>query len=300
VAADLWLLPVPPPAPREADAHNRGWVLNLVLVRDGSAAGRTDPTRWWLIGTGPTPAFGLAVACSVQRRFGALLTDAVNVRAAPEAVLGNRGLGEVRLWALDRVADDMQRRCPDCVARLRERIGEAGRELDDTAIVLPKHRLVGSRGSLGPFDWWRQSRSARDQTLVLRHRATATWLLDGWLWPGGPPDLRDVDIDRYGRGLSLLQSRIESMEARPAAARLVGSQGEVAGIAALRAHRDYLVDLQRAVQVALERGDSEGDAAVRARALMPARQWATVDARPVLHELNWQRMWRLLEGRLFR
>ena len=62
-------------------ASNRGVTTQLVLVRDGA--------RLWLIGSGPTPAFGSALACAVRRTTGRAVTDIVNTRAAPELALGN-------------------------------------------------------------------------------------------------------------------------------------------------------------------------------------------------------------------
>lgn len=297
LAGDLWYLPVPGPAPLEAAPENAGWLHHLLLARDDRGG---TASRWWLVGSGPTPAFGAAVAGSIARRFdGARVTDLVALRATPEAVMGHAAFDSARSWALATVADEMRRRCPVCVERLRERLGAAGASLTPAAVRVPTHLLPGPRVRLGPFEGWAMPRGEDAGSLVLRHPGAGVWLLDGWLWPGGgPPDLREADPMRLASGLATIEARVRRLDGHRA--RLLGMHGPVAGVAAVGAHRTYLATLQDAVQAAMDRGEAEGTAAAGAATAMPASEAATVAADPVRHALNWQRMWRALEARLFR
>jgi hypothetical protein len=72
----------------DADANNRGAVSNLLIVR-----GRR---RVWAIGSGPSPAFGRALGCVVQRDVGQAITDVVSPWPHPELVLGAAGLLRAR------------------------------------------------------------------------------------------------------------------------------------------------------------------------------------------------------------
>lgn len=291
----LWWLPVASPPPGEADAANRGWLHHLLLAREGAGAGG----RWWLCGSGPSPAFGDDLARSVALRFdGARVTDVINARAQPEAVMGNAAFDGARLWALPAVAAEMRRRCPSCVERLRERLGPAGDTLTLAAIRVPTQAVAAGGAALGPFDAWALPRAADAQTLVLRHRASRLWWVDGWLWPGAPPDLRDGDPASVTRGLGELAARIRRRDG--AGARVLGGQGPVATPAALADHGRYLADLRVAVRAAMDRGDAEGAAAADAARAMPPRHAAAIAADTLRHTLNWQRMWRAEQDALFR
>ncbi|MCU7372975.1 hypothetical protein PEC18_19530 [Paucibacter sp. O1-1] len=76
-APGLWWLPA---QPGEAGVGNRGQVSNLVLAADGA--------QLWLLGSGPSPAFGRALACQVRRQLGRPVSDLVSPWARPELVLG--------------------------------------------------------------------------------------------------------------------------------------------------------------------------------------------------------------------
>jgi hypothetical protein len=293
----LWYLPVPAAAAREAAPDNAGWLHHLLLARDDRGGAGS---RWWLVGSDPSPAFGAAVGGSIVRRFaGARVTDLVALRATPESVMGHAAFDGARSWALADVADEMRRRCPVCVERLRERLGAAGASLTPAAVRVPTHRLPGPRVRIGPFEGWAMRRGEDAVSLVLRHAAAKVWSLDGWLWPGGgPPDLREADPLRFAAGLATIEDRVRRLDGQQA--RLLGMDGPLAGVAAVAAHRAYLAALRNAVQAAMDRGEAEGTAAAGAATAMPASEAATVAADPVRHALNWQRMWRALEGRLFR
>ena len=311
LAADVWLVPA---ASGDSDAGNRGQVSNLVLVRqpdhDAAQVGRAeqagggDPAaRWWLLGSGPSPAFGRTLACQLQQRLGGVVSDVISPWARPELVLGVAGLpgapagggaavgtgtgtGTPRHWAHASVADAMADQCVHCVDRLRQRLGPAAVDLGADPVLLPDHRLHGEQGRLGPFQWWRLPRAQGRWVTVWRLRATPLWLAPGLLDGHGPPDGRDAD-------LALLRDASQRLAGWAAAdgpsARFVGEQGPVMDSAAPARHAVYWNDLLVAATAAVGRGDDEA-APPPGWPGLPAG-WA---AQP-WHGFNWQRAWRQVE-----
>jgi len=281
VAAGVWRVPA---ARGEPDAANGGATIQLVLVRDGA--------RLWLIGSGPTPAFGAALACAIERGTGRAVTDVVNTRAAPELALANAAFPAARLWALPDVAATMRARCGQCLARLQARIGPAGASLRPTLIRVPTRRVgtAGQRaGRLGPFDWLALARAPGERVLVLRLRRPHTMrvvIAQGLLWAGDLPDLRDTRSDTFAASLRRLRTF-------GAGALLLGEQGGPSGVATLTNHLAYLAALHAAIVPQLAHGD-----AAAAQAPLPAfMHWPGYAA---THPLNVQRVWRELEPTLFR
>ena len=155
LATGVWLVPA---ADGESDTINRGQVSNLVLVHQAP--------RWWALGSGPSPAFGRALACQLRRRLGGVVTDVISPWARPELVLGVGGLAGPawavggppprgvhppaplppavlpRHWAHAAVAQAMAEQCPHCVDRLHQRLGPAAADLGDNPIHLPVHLLA--------------------------------------------------------------------------------------------------------------------------------------------------------------
>ena len=304
----------------EADAHNRGQVSNLLLVRQvpalprgpgrqrdlGGQPGQQQAARLWALGSGPSPVLGAALACHALQRLGLPLTDVISPWARPELVLGVAGLPAVRQgnlrrgavrhqavrhqavrhWAHASVADAMAEQCPHCVDRLRQRLGAAQADLGTDPIRLPSHRLHGEHGLLGPFAWWRLPRAAGRWTTVWRLRQQPLWVAPGLLNQGAPPDGRDADL------ASLQQASLQlAALAQPdgLAARFVGEQGGLMDSTAPTRHAAYWQALAAAVAAAIERGDDEA----AAPALLPG--WPADWAQHPWHGFNWQRAWRQLE-----
>ena len=110
-----------PAETRDSNAANRGQVSNTALVLDETV----HPARLWALGSGPSPVWGHALACTVQRQLGRSVTDVVSPWARPELVLGVAGLmrgGPLRHWGHAAVAEAMAVQCPQCVDRLRLRL----------------------------------------------------------------------------------------------------------------------------------------------------------------------------------
>lgn len=271
-------LPLQPLAPRlwlvaalgeDSDATNRGQSSHLLVARDGS--------RWWVVGTGPTPAFGARLACTLRRRPGPAVVDALVPWAHAEVALGARGLAPGRLWAHAQVAAAMAEQCPTCVDRLRQRLGAAAADLGADPVRLPDHLLQGESGRIGPFDWWVLLRTEGRVVTVLRHRASGLMTAPGLLWGDGPPDLRDSDLAHVQGALARLQAL------GSAATRWVGDSGALLSAAGLAAQADYVQALRVAARQGVEQGLVEQ--------APPATVWS---AHP-RHRLNWQRAWRQAE-----
>lgn len=190
----------------DASAANRGAISNLLAVLE-----RSDPPdapagdRLWLIGSGPSPVYGRALARSLRCLLGQAPTDVVAPWSRHELVLGQAGLGSVRSWAHTDVIAAMADRCPRCIERLRLRLGEQAADLAAATVDLPAHALAGARGTLGPLRWWRVPRG--DTVLTLwAHPASGVITGHGLLWTDGAPDLRDTDIGAMLSALEVVEA----------------------------------------------------------------------------------------------
>ncbi len=278
----------------DPSASNGGATTQLAVVRDG--------TRTWLLGSGPTPRYGEALACVIEHTLGRRVTDVVNARAAPELAMGNIAFNHARLHALPDVIATMQRRCEACRARLQARIGDAGAGLVPESVRTPALPVgetadkpadtaphTSDTGRLGPFDWLAVSRRPGERVLVLRHRADRIVFAPGLVWPGDTPDLRETD------SASLLQS-LRRLRAMAAGARLLGEQGGVATTDAVDSHMAYLQALREALQPRVRAGD---EPAARGDGVdLPA--YARTPSHASRHPLNVQRVYRELETELLR
>lgn len=310
LAPGVWWWPA---ALGDSQAANRGQVSNLVLVREpppsgppggppsgpgaGQPGGRGTAVRWWLLGSGPSPAFGRRLACQLRRQLGARVSDVISPWARPELVLGVAGLQHarrggpvVRHWAHAQVARAMALNCPHCVDRLRLRLGTAAADLGDDPIRLPDQLLHGDHGRLGPFTWWWLPRTQGLGTTVWRLALPGQpvlWLAHGLLQGDGPPDGRDADL----AVLQQASARLAALAAADGpAARFVGEQGPLLPAAAPAQHARYWADLLAAAEAAVLRGDDE-TAAPPAWPGLPGG-WAAAP----WQLLNWQRAWRQAEA----
>lgn len=279
LAPNHWL--VPARVGSDPPAAHRGQVSHLVLAFDGR--------RTWLIGSGPTPAFGARLACTLKARFGRVVTDLVSPWPHPELVLGAAAFASARHWAHADVADAMQRRCPGCVERLRQRLGDAAVDLGADPVRLPPHRLAGERGGLGPWLWWRLSRGDGQPVTVWHDRRSALGFAPGLLWGDGAPAGGDADLDVLAASTAALADRAEAV----GAPRLwIGEQGPPMSAADVRRHADYWQWLLEAAHASVEGGDDE----TRMPEAPPA---LALTAGSPQHALNWQRARRQAESRWF-
>ncbi len=300
LAPGVWWLPS---AAGDSNPDNRGQVSNLVLVRQGQGAA----ARLWAVGSGPSPAMGLALACQVQRQLGGRVTDVISPWSRPELVLGVAGLRQaeaqqpppppqpaLRHWAHASVAAAMAVQCPHCVERLRQRLGSAAGDLGAEPISLPDHLLQGEQGQLGPFDWWRLPRSDGRWLTVWRLALPGQaplWLAHGLLQGAGPPDGRDADLallQHADQRLAALSAA--DVAAHGAAVRFIGEQGPLLAADAPARQARYWAELLAMAEAAVLRGDDE---------TAPAPAWPglpTAWAGQPWHAFNWQRAWRQMES----
>lgn len=281
LAAGVWWIPG---AAGDADEVNRGRISNLLAVQDGE--------RLWLLGSGPSAAFGRALGCRLQRLTGQAVTDVISPWARPELVLGQAGLGAPRHWAHVDVAEAMRSRCAQCIERLRQRLGRAADDLEDAAAPLPTQWLQGEAGRLGPWQWWRLQRAAQQTVTLWWLPRAGLAAAHGLLWADGPPDLRDSRIDTVAASLARADA-LAAQVATPGRLRWLPEQGDWLDAGAARRQHDYLQALRAAAQAAVERGDNAAEADPRLPG--PAAALAVGER----HGLNWQRAWREAEQRSF-
>lgn len=293
LAAGLWRVPA---RGGEADAINRGQVIHLVLARHEG--------RLWLLGSGPSPAFARALRCAAWRQLGLEIRHAANPYARAELVLGNAGLPQGTVVAPRPVRQAMQVQCPQCVARLRSRLGAAAIDLGSAPVRLPAPLPASSpalssalssalsptqhgaedRQRWGPFHWWLVKRGASAWTSAWRHVDAGVTVAFGLLWFDGPPDGRDTEP------ASMIQGLEDLLAAVPPNERFVGDAGPPGDRAAVQAQLDYWRALWKAAQQGVATGASWSDEPPP----LPAG-WIDVSDR---HRLNWQRAWRQAEDAL--
>ena len=261
----------------DADAHNRGVVSNLLIVRDGR--------RVWAVGGGPSPTFGRALGCVVEREISQAITDVISPWPHPELVLGAAGLPQARHWAHADVAQAMRRQCARCVMRLRQRLGAAATDLgpEKASVRLPERLLRGSRGQLGPLRWWRLQRAPGVPVTVWQVRGGRVMTAHGLLCTGDAPDLRDSRADAMRAATQPLAAIARG------ATTLMGEQGDPARLDEVQAHMVYWSALDAAVRNAQSRGDDATTVPMTLPGVAASRTKGTARA------LNWQRAWRHVE-----
>jgi hypothetical protein len=254
-------------------------------------------TRLWLIGSGPSPAFGRRLAAVLAQRWPGAALEVASPWPHPEAVLGVLGLpaaAQATHTAHEAVARQMAERCAGCVERLRTRLGPAATDLGEgDPVALPRHQLTGEAGTWGPWRWARLDRADAVSVTWWWHAGARLAFAPGLLGDGSAPDGRDADITRMaGSTRALAQWRPpedSGAEARPW--RWVGEQGAAQPAEAAARAAAYWQALQAAVEAGLDRGDLGEPAPIE----LPGIDRA-VTASP-LHALNWQRAWRQAESR---
>lgn len=256
---------------------NGGATVQLLVVREGE--------RIWLVGSGPTRAFGTALARAVHEAAGAPVSDIVITRAAPELAMASAAWPGARLWALSDVAAAMRERCGECQQRLKAALGAAGDDLVPQDIRVPDH-TVGAPGAeagrLGPFEWRALARGGGERALVLRQRDDAVVLAQGFVWAGDLPDLRGTRQPAFADSLRQLREWA-------AGQRLLGEQGGLCDSSQIERHLAYL----QALHAALAPRIARGEAWPGSDAGLPAAGALAGDA--ARHALNVQHLWLELE-----
>jgi hypothetical protein len=275
----------------EANASNRGQVLNQVLVQDGK--------RLWLVGAGATPAAARALGCHIEARFGQAVTDVVVPWARGEHALGLAGWPGTRTWAHAQVVISMRAQCVTCLKTLRDRLGEAAVDLGPSPIRLPQQHLHGERGRLGPWQWWALPREKAGMgkrgsvALVMHLSGTPLWLAPPWLGhDGAPPDARGADVALLLAGAQRLQSWARAN----AGSQWLAEQGGTADASAAQRVLRYWQAMDSSIDAALARGELPNTPLPLVDAAGSLKAWQQHPQ----HALNWQRAWRQAEDRLLK
>lgn len=274
---DAWWLPAAGDTPTP---DNGGRVAPLLAVRDGP--------RLWLLGGGPSPAAGAAIAAALHATSGLRVSDLVVPWAHAAMALGAAAWIDApverrpRLWAHADVAAALDRQCPRCVARLRAQLGPAAGALGDDPVRRPQMLLHGASGRLGPLRWWRLWRAPAAPATLWALPGGRRWFAPGLAWGGELPELADTGVREL-----LAATRAVARRLPATGAALLGHQGAPVPAAALQGQRAYLESLANAVQQAQRRGAVETE-------LVPAPPGASA-AEAARHALNWQRAWREFE-----
>lgn len=270
-------------------------LATMVVLGQGRQVTVVDP--------GPTRRVGRALQNTLQCRQQARVTAVINTHAHAEQVLANSAFN-VPVQALSGTAQAMQKRCPQCLAALREDLG--ARALQGTRIVLPSQTLHdGQRLQVGGRLWqviempWAHTES----DLVLWSQdadggtSESQRMGGGVVLVGGLVDGR-WPVLAQGRVLGWLQAldRVQAMQPDW----LIG-QHVVAGpqqvLSVLQRQRDYLCGLLGHAWRRLELGQSEAEGV---QGLVVPANWPTPEIQDAhiwrqQHLFNQLRAWREAE-----
>ena len=277
----VWL----PPDGGDVSAANAGHVVPTSVLVSGRQALVIDP--------GPSHRHGERLRHALACRFGAQVRWIVNTHAHSENVLANSAFaadvaaGRTQILATAPTRAGMALRCPDCLASLTRRVGEAG--MAGTQIVLPTRTLSeGEVLRLGPWRLrvMRVEHAHTEGDLVLwdaRHRV---------LWAGGlvyqnrVPELAQGHLDGWIAALD----RLSALAPRQVIATTWSIAPASGPPPALQDTRAYLGALREKTLQAMDAGGQPQE--VERVALPAFLGWAGYDER---HGFNVLRAWRELE-----
>lgn len=277
----VWL----PPGAGDVSPANAGHVVPTSVVLGGRDALVIDP--------GPSHRHGLRLRQSIECRFKARVRWIVNTHAHSENVLANSAFadlaanGRVNILATAATREGMAQRCPDCLASLTQRVGEAA--MAGTRIVLPNRTLAeGDQLHVGALRLrvMRVEQGHTEGDLVLwnpRHRLL--WA-GGLVYQGRVPELAQGRVDHWLAALA----RLEALKPRQVLSTVWSKGSQGVPPPAVAATRDYLQSLRERTLQAMDEGAQPQEID---RVNLPAFQhWEGYAAR---HGFNVQRAWRELE-----
>lgn len=277
----VWL----PPDGGDVSPANAGHVVPTSVLVSGRQALVIDP--------GPSHRHGERVRRSLACRFGAQVRWIVNTHAHSENVLANSAFaadvaaGRTQILATAPTREGMALRCPDCLASLTQRVGEAG--MAGTQIVLPTRTL--SEGEVLRLGRWR----LRAMRVEHAHTEGDLVLWDArqrMLWAGGlvyqhrVPELAQGHLDGWIAALD----RLQALGPKQVIATTWSVAPASGSAPALQDTRAYLGALREKTLRAMDEG---GQPQEIDRVALPAfHGWAGYEAR---HGFNVLRAWRELE-----
>ncbi|MGS5088088.1 MBL fold metallo-hydrolase [Hydrogenophaga sp. A37] len=277
----VWL----PPGAGDVSAANAGHVVPTSVVLGGREAMVIDP--------GPSQRHGLRLRRSIECRFKARVRWIVNTHAHSENVLANSAFadlvadGRVDIFATAATREGMAQRCPDCLASLTQRVGEAA--MAGTHIVLPNRTLAEGDGlRVGAFDLrvMRVEQGHTEGDLVLWNPHHRLLWAGGLVYQGRVPELAQGRVDDWLAALT----RLDALKPKQVLSTVWSKGRQGVPPPALAATRDYLQSLRERILQAMDEGAQPQEIE---RVNLPAFQhWEGYSAR---HGFNVQRAWRELE-----
>lgn len=273
-----WLLPglVEDPAPA-----NGGRVHNTVVLAGHHGSVVVDP--------GATLAQGRALQRLLRTQGLPPVAALVLTHPHPENVLAASAFpASVPVLATAPVAEVMRGRCPQCLARLRERVGAAS---DGTGFRLPDRVPAGGEGVQDVagrrLRWWNLGVAHSAADSVWLDEDSGVMAAGGVLHAGCVPELLDSDLTGWLRA----QERMAALPVRL----WVPAQGKALSRNELAPAGAYLQALHDVVSQDVEAGNDPATAAQRLA--LPA--FAGLALHATRHAFNVQRAWRQIENASF-
>lgn len=283
IVPGVWIWPA---AAQEIGPGNRGQVASQILLRDGDGATLIDP--------GPSLAHGRLVRESARCALGLTITRVLDSHAHAENVLGNAAFAGARLEASAATLAGMRARCPQCLASITQKAGQAA--LDGTTVLLPEASLRPGQqlaSDSGPWRIMEFSAAHSDSDLVLWNEGQRLLVAPSLVYQDRLPELAQGSLLGWLAALRQLHQLRPAWVLGQQASRHAGLPATPANTSGLAASHGYLCALAQGVIAALELGRSANEATEAPELALPAYAgWAGHAER---HGFNVQRAWRELE-----
>ena len=254
------------------------------LGRTGNCGFIVGATGVTAVDTGVSRAHGEALLAEIRRVTPLPVVLVVNTHAVQEFLFGNAAFDPAHLLAHRATVELMRSRCEHCLDNLRQMLGEAA--MEGTRLVVPQRTVdadtsvdAGGRRLRLIHPGW----AATPGDLMVLDEATGT------LFTGSVASQDQVPLLRDGR----LADWIAALDAVAALAprAVVPGHGPVPAPGAVRATREYLVELDRVVRRLYDSGASLIEAIDRAE-LPGFAHWAGYGS---VHRKNVQQLYLSLE-----
>lgn len=260
----------------------------------GAASGWTEPTTvWgdahtaWVLDPGPHRCAGLALRHWLAQHLPGRRVQLINSHAHPDNVLANSAWpAGTPIHALAGVREQMQRRCPTCLAHLRQTLGDQW--MQGSAIVLPNHALHAGQWLVLAGQRWQVREHTHAHTehhLSLWQPEQRVWVPSGLVAWGKLPDLARSRVKPWLAALDEVQA------SQPQA--IWGGPTAPAGLAPLARTQAYLQALDGGIAQAMEQGKSVLEHL--GQPLSPALSALVPPTELPRHQLNLMHEWQLRE-----
>lgn len=254
------------------------------LGRTGNCGFLVGTTGVVVVDTGVSRAHGEALLAEIRRVTPLPVVLVINTHAVQEFLFGNAAFDPAVLLAHRATVELMRSRCEHCLDNLRQMLGEAA--MEGTRLVVPERTVdgdaildAGGRRLRLVHPGW----AATPGDLLVLDEATGT------LFTGSVASQDQVPLLRDGR-LADWIAALDAIEALAPRA-VVPGHGPAPAPGAVRATRDYLVELDRVVRRLYDGGTSLIEAIDRAE-LPGFAHWAGYGS---VHRKNVQQLYLALE-----